>query len=233
MKVATALKAFSGSQFVGKAVLADEDFIPLLERLNQLAAREGILIHVTSSARQQGGSVPGAIVRPASRSNHLIGHAIDMNLVMGGDFFNSRALGSFSTLPGPIQTFLNAVRNDNDLRWGGDFTTPDPVHIDDGFNLKDSAGWDDKFPIIQEQLLQLLRPAEESGQPRLLFLTRPYMQGEDIRLIQQKLIDRGFDMNADGIFGPLTDSAVTAFQRQQGLEPDGIVGPGTRRALGL
>jgi|SRR5215216_4872996 len=37
----------------------------------------------------------------------------------------------------------------------------------------------------------------------------------------------------DGIFGPITKVRVQEFQRNQHLEPDGIVGPDTRRALGL
>jgi hypothetical protein len=37
----------------------------------------------------------------------------------------------------------------------------------------------------------------------------------------------------DGSFGPLTRTAVVAFQRQAGLVQDGIVGPRTRAALGM
>jgi N-acetyl-anhydromuramyl-L-alanine amidase AmpD len=35
----------------------------------------------------------------------------------------------------------------------------------------------------------------------------------------------------DGLFGPITEAAVQAFQELNGLEPDGIVGPLTWRAL--
>jgi peptidoglycan hydrolase-like protein with peptidoglycan-binding domain len=37
----------------------------------------------------------------------------------------------------------------------------------------------------------------------------------------------------DGIFGPLTKRWVIEFQTQNGLAPDGIVGPKTREKLGL
>ncbi len=38
-------------------------------------------------------------------------------------------------------------------------------------------------------------------------------------------------LNVDGIFGPKTESAVTQFQEDNGLQQDGIVGPQTWRAV--
>ena len=50
---------------------------------------------------------------------------------------------------------------------------------------------------------------------------------------KNNMIKQGFDRNANGIFSPATDAAVTAFQRQAGLTDDGIVGAATCKALGL
>lgn len=36
----------------------------------------------------------------------------------------------------------------------------------------------------------------------------------------------------DGVSGPLTTSALVSLQQRRGLQPDGVVGPATRRALG-
>lgn len=52
-------------------------------------------------------------------------------------------------------------------------------------------------------------------------------RGPAVEELQQKLNQAGATpaLAVDGIFGPLTRAAVVAFQRAQGLEPDGIVGP--------
>jgi hypothetical protein len=56
--------------------------------------------------------------------------------------------------------------------------------------------------------------------------------GPDVRDLQQKIKDLGFDPNGvDGIFGPGTRAAVIAFQQSKGLQPDGKVGPNTLAAL--
>lgn len=58
------------------------------------------------------------------------------------------------------------------------------------------------------------------------------MGSEAVRRIQQALKDKGFDPGEiDGIWGRNTIAAVKQFQKQQGLEVDGIVGPQTTAAL--
>jgi peptidoglycan hydrolase-like protein with peptidoglycan-binding domain len=54
---------------------------------------------------------------------------------------------------------------------------------------------------------------------------------ENVRTVQYLLNAHGAQLATDGIFGPLTKSAVTSFQTAHGLAPDGIVGNQTWPAL--
>jgi putative chitinase len=63
---------------------------------------------------------------------------------------------------------------------------------------------------------------------------REGMTGNDVTGLQTRLQMRGFSPGAiDGIFGPGTEAAVVAFQKSEGLVPDGIVGTSTAMALGF
>jgi peptidoglycan hydrolase-like protein with peptidoglycan-binding domain len=44
-------------------------------------------------------------------------------------------------------------------------------------------------------------------------------------------LQRLLNLVPDGAFGPITEAAVRRFQRDRGLDSDGIVGPLTWRAL--
>jgi peptidoglycan hydrolase-like protein with peptidoglycan-binding domain len=55
---------------------------------------------------------------------------------------------------------------------------------------------------------------------------------EPVRELQRRLRRLGDRPGPiDGLYGPLTAGAVERFQRAQGLEPDGVVGPRTKRRL--
>ena len=67
---------------------------------------------------------------------------------------------------------------------------------------------------------------------RSLYLTRPYMRGDDVALLQARLNAIGYDAGReDGIFGPDTDLAVRHFQKEYGVAEDGIFGFATLTAL--
>ena len=117
------------------------------------------------------------------------------------------------------------------------------VYRMDAFNrLIESDAWNLGLPLhvrgvrIDEDVLDgatEVRASAEVAEVRLLRLRTPFMQGEDVRGVQEALAKAGFDIEADGVFGPATALAVSEFQREGGLTADGIVGPATRAALGL
>jgi hypothetical protein len=57
-------------------------------------------------------------------------------------------------------------------------------------------------------------------------------RGEDVKTLQKLLIDKGYKITADGIFGEATETAVKAFQKSKKLTVDGVVGKNTVVALG-
>lgn len=67
---------------------------------------------------------------------------------------------------------------------------------------------------------------------RLLKLTSPMMNGDDVREAQQRLQDLNYSVGSvDGWFGSNTDSAVRSFQSKNGLPVDGIIGANTWNTL--
>lgn len=65
-------------------------------------------------------------------------------------------------------------------------------------------------------------------------LSKMGSRSDEVRQIQTVLKQKGYYTgNIDGIFGTKTKSAVTAFQRDNGLKVDGIAGSQTLKALGI
>lgn len=59
-------------------------------------------------------------------------------------------------------------------------------------------------------------------------------RSEEVRAVQQALKEKGYyNYTVDGIFGTRTRYAVISFQKDNGLDPDGIVGEKTLKALGV
>ena len=76
--------------------------------------------------------------------------------------------------------------------------------------------------------LTLALPLLPSGAAVLAWGSR----GEQVALVQQQLRQYGYlSQEADGVFGRNTYNAVIAFQRRNGLTPDGRVGSATAAAL--
>lgn len=80
------------------------------------------------------------------------------------------------------------------------------------------------------------RALEESrwklGDRSLNLQPSPMMHGDDIATLQSRLTEMGFNCGrVDGVFGPITESAVKEFQKSVGAKVDGRCGPATIIAL--
>lgn len=118
-------------------IFVHDGFVPMMEKMNTAAKDSGIVVFVTSSFRATS-VVPGAIVPPAHKSNHLVGHGIDVNFLRGSVWYDS---GAIMKDEGLIKDFIIQLESLG-FRWGGRFNPCDPVHFDDGMNVNHPEEWD-------------------------------------------------------------------------------------------
>jgi N-acetylmuramoyl-L-alanine amidase len=70
------------------------------------------------------------------------------------------------------------------------------------------------------------------GQRALYHSVPDPLVGDDVRQLQERLLEIGYDLGRpDGVYGATTARAVAQFQREVGLSPDGSCGPQTLHAL--
>ena len=101
--------------------------------------------------------------------------------------------------------------------------------------------WNRLFPVagsaIENPIANVPVTADNSeinpqAQPTNFPVLRRRMRGPAVRDLQERLRAKGFlRVSADGVFGPETQAAVKAAQRQYQLPADGIVGRATWEAL--
>ncbi|MFJ5883452.1 N-acetylmuramoyl-L-alanine amidase [Kitasatospora cineracea] len=70
-------------------------------------------------------------------------------------------------------------------------------------------------------------PSYPSWPGRYLSLRSPYLRGDDVRQWQQRMRDRGWRIDVDGVLGPATAAVIRAFQLDKHLDVDGVLGPAT------
>lgn len=112
----------------GDEVLVNAGFAVGLDSLDRAAAGAGVRLHLNQTYRRQDVPPTGAVVPPATRSQHLIGQAVDLNVIDGATVVTS-AMFLRNTATQSALAVVRAARNAG-LRWGGDFTQKDPVHFD-------------------------------------------------------------------------------------------------------
>ena len=71
-------------------------------------------------------------------------------------------------------------------------------------------------------------------QPQAYALSKRGSTGNEVRKIQEKLINWGYMTGSvDGVYGAKTEAAVKRFQQKNGLTPDGIAGSATLAKMGI
>ena len=113
--------------------------------------------------------------------------------------------------------------------------------MDSFLRLIEQGAWDLDLPLtvrgvrIDEEVLggEPVRVSAQEVEERMLLLRTPFMQGEDVKTLQQALKDAGIKVDVDGVFGPGTQKAVIQYQKKKKMKADGIVGPATRASLCL
>ncbi|CAG5095182.1 Oidioi.mRNA.OKI2018_I69.XSR.g14067.t1.cds [Oikopleura dioica] len=125
----------------GLTVKIDQGFKSAMDTMNNYAGQCGVTVYVTHAFRKEGQEIGGTVVPPASHSNHLTGHAIDMNLDTPRGWCNSSCLAAESNTN--AKCFTDKIIANAGLRWGQSFN--DPVHIDDNLWYSNSNTWTDLY----------------------------------------------------------------------------------------
>lgn len=124
-------------RLLGKPCMVHNDFVPYMDIFCKCLDLTGCKAVITSSYREKTDSITGAVVKPAKRSNHFIGYAIDVNIIddMGVQWTN--AMLEYPS--GKVLDFIQLVQ-ERGVRWGDDFK--DYVHFDKPINITDPQKWD-------------------------------------------------------------------------------------------
>lgn len=109
-------------------VLVHDGFVAGMEALDTAAGGAKVKVRINQTFRRQGFAPRGAVVPPATKSQHLIGRAIDGNFVDGVNVATS-AIMIANTQTQPVTDFIAAAKTAG-LRWGGDFRRRDTIHFD-------------------------------------------------------------------------------------------------------
>lgn len=154
------------------------------------------------------------------KSRHLSGHAIDLVAMIGSRV--SWEVPLYYTISDAMKRAAKELGIP--LEWGGDWRSFfDGPH----FQLPWSSYPKNDNPALSSAALEVSDRTEALASRTLAIGDK----GEAVTDLQRRLAKLGYQLLADGDFGPKTRGIVRQFQKSAGLKADGIVGPKTRRAL--
>lgn len=121
----------------------------LLKKANKKAKELSLYINLNQTMRVNGIKVTSAVVTPASKSQHLIGHAIDCNIV-DGDNWNTSKTFKEKKESEKAKKFIVYMK-EKGMRWGGNFSNIDTPHFDKQV-LSSSFDYDCKYFFNQRMI---------------------------------------------------------------------------------
>jgi hypothetical protein len=129
--------------FRGRQILVHRDFYSQMSKIENSAKKNKIKLIIIQSYRFDNQIINKPVVKPSQKSNHLAGFAIDFNVICNGSKYLSKDLekDNLNGLPEEIHKFIKDIRDDKNLRWGGDFLIQDPIHIDSPLNIDRPTVW--------------------------------------------------------------------------------------------
>jgi hypothetical protein len=132
------IKGLRGSQ-----ILIHKEFKKYIEQIDRYAIDNNVELIINQCYRSDKQMLSRKVVEPGKQSNHISGFAIDFNIKSNGIKYFAIDLkkSNLRKLPANVQDFINDIRKNKDLRWGGDFSIEDPVHIDYPLNLRSVNSW--------------------------------------------------------------------------------------------
>lgn len=110
------------------------------------------------------------------------------------------------------------------------------MHHDVGNGLHAHVAFESDLQDVEGKVRGLLGTATGHGPKaprwpgRHLKVATPAIRGEDVERWQRRMAKRGWNVPVTGVYEDATADVCAKFQREKGLEVDGVVGPDTWRA---
>jgi hypothetical protein len=142
-------KKLSSAKVFKDEIVISKEAKNLLTDLNEKAKDKTVTIKINQAFREHGVKVTGAVVTPANKSQHLIGHALDCNIVDGSSWNNSSDFKNKKQTKN-AKEIVDGLKKSG-YRWGGDFTPADTPHFDSQINSATFA-FDAKFFLNQRMV---------------------------------------------------------------------------------